>query len=73
MTAPIADRQMTEQHLMDTWVFRLAEAAAARALYEGLPSDLRDGAELRCGITGAELRTPSDEAADWVRGHLQAA
>lgn len=63
----------TELHMMDTWVFRLAEAAAARALYEELPTNLKDGAELRCGITGAEIRTPSDEAADWVRGHLKAA
>lgn len=64
---------VTELHMMDTWVFRLAEAAAARALYEGLPSNLKNGAELRCGITGAEIRTPSDEAADWVRGHVKAA
>jgi hypothetical protein len=68
MVAPI-----TELHMMDTWVFRLAEATAARELYEGLPSDLKGGAELRCGITGAELRTPLDEAAVWVRGHLRAA
>ena len=46
---------------------------AGRALYEELPASLKDGAELRCGITGAELRTPSDEAADWLRGHMKAA
>lgn len=63
----------TELHMMDTWVFRLAEAAAARALYEELPEPLKAGAELRCALTGAEIRTPSDEAADWVRGHLKAA
>lgn len=64
---------VTELHMMDTWVFRLAEAAAARALFDDLPEALKVGAELRCALTGAEIRTPSDEAADWVRGHLQAA
>jgi hypothetical protein len=64
---------VNELHVMDVWVFRLPEAAQARALYEGLPAALKSGAELRCCITGAELRTPSDEAADWVRGHLRAA
>lgn len=64
---------VNELHVMDVWVFRLTEAGQARALYDGLPAALKDGAELRCGITGAELRTPSDEAADWVRGHLAAA
>lgn len=64
---------VTELHMMDTWVFRLAEAAAARALFEELPETLKAGAELRCALTGAEIRTPSDEAADWVRGHVKAA
>ncbi|HYE44380.1 MAG TPA: hypothetical protein VEA44_01270 [Caulobacter sp.] len=63
---------VNELHVMDVWVFRLAEPAQARALYEDLPAALKGGAELRCGITGAELRTPSDEAADWVRGRLAA-
>ncbi|NBB16617.1 hypothetical protein GVN21_14735 [Caulobacter sp. SLTY] len=64
---------VNELHVMDVWVFRLPETAQARALYEGLPAALKVGAELRCGITGAELRTPSNEAADWLRGHLAAA
>jgi hypothetical protein len=65
--------EVSELHMMDTWVFRLSEPAAAKALYEGLPGALKTGAELRCSVTGAELRTPLDEAADWLRGHLQAA
>lgn len=64
---------VTELHMMDTWVFRLAEAAAAKALFEELPEPLKAGAELRCALTGAEIRTPSNEAADWVRGHVKAA
>jgi len=62
-----------ELHVMDVWVFRMAEADAARALYDTLPEELKAGAELRCALTGAELRTPSDVAAEWVRGRLRAA
>jgi hypothetical protein len=64
--------RISELHMMDTWVFTLDEPSAAKALYEELPSDLKAGAELRCGLAGSELRTPSDEAADWVRGHVVA-
>ena len=63
----------TERHLMDTWVFRLAEADAAKALFEELPETLKAGAELRSALTGAEIRTSSNEAADWVRGQVKAA
>lgn len=63
---------MTELHVMDEWVFRLREAAEAKALYEGLPAELKAGCELRCSIAGAELRTPSDAAAEWVREHAAA-
>lgn len=64
---------MSEKQLMDVWIFRLAQIAAARTLYDSLPENLKHGAELRTDIEGAELRTPSDEAAAWVRGHVEEA
>ena len=64
---------VNELHVMDVWVFRLAQSTQARALYDRLPATLKGGAELRCGITGAELRTPLDEAAAWLRDHLNEA
>ncbi|MBI1407950.1 MAG: hypothetical protein GC145_17685 [Caulobacter sp.] len=64
---------MSEKQLMNVWIFRLAQIAAARMLYDSLPENLKDGAELRTDIEGAELRTPSNEAADWVRGHVKEA
>jgi hypothetical protein len=61
---------VSELHLLYVWVFRLAQIAAAKALYDSLPGELRQGAELRTDIEGAELRTPSEDAAAWVRGHV---
>ena len=67
-------RSLTDElHVMDVWVFRMAEADEARSLYDALPPALRSGAELRCALTGAEMRTPSEAAAEWVRVRLRAA
>lgn len=61
---------MTELCVMDVWVFQTRQSCDARELYDALPERLKDGAELRTGLNGGEVRTTSGDAATWIRDHV---
>jgi len=62
-----------ERRIMGVWIFDLADAGAARVLYDALPAPLKPACELQLEINGGHLRAASDEAAQWVRDRAVAA
>ncbi|MES2035876.1 MAG: hypothetical protein V4466_17045 [Pseudomonadota bacterium] len=58
---------------MGVWIFDLADAGVARALYDTLPPPLKPACELQLELNGGHLRAASDEAAQWLRDRAEAA
>lgn len=65
--------KLQERRIMGVWIFDLADAGAARVLYDTLPPPLKPACELQLEINGGHLRVASDEAAQWLRDQAFAA
>jgi hypothetical protein len=57
--------------MMGLFVVEMESPAQARALYGALPDGLKAGCELTARMDGAQLRTPSSDAADWIASHYE--
>ncbi|WP_269716142.1 hypothetical protein [Caulobacter sp. NIBR2454] len=60
---------MQQRHLLGAFVLELNDAAAARQAFEGLPAPMKAGAELRVRLDGAQIATPSADAAEWLKAY----
>ena len=64
---------MHEHKVMGVWVLEMDDPKRAHALYAALPAALKTGAELCGRCDGAQLKTPSAEAAEWIKSRYDAA
>ena len=55
--------------MMGLFVVEMESPAKARAVYGALPDGLKAGCELTARMDGAQLKTPSADAADWIASH----